>query len=50
MSKIEEELKMWYGTKEERLQEARWLVVKNMLESFPKLRKRVKKHLTEEKG
>ena len=44
----EEELKKWYGTEEERLQDARWLVVKSMLESFPELRERVKKYL--EKG
>ena len=50
MSKIEEELKKGYGTEEERLQEARWLVIKSMLETFPKLRERVKKYLMEEEG
>ena len=46
----EEEPKKWYGTEEESLQEARWLVVKSMLDAFPKLRERVKKYLMEEEG
>ena len=49
-NRIEEELKKWYGTEEERLQEARWIVVKSMLETYPKLRKRVEKYLMEEEG
>ena len=32
-------------TDKRELQEARWLVVKNMLDAFPKLRKRVTKYL-----
>ena len=48
MSKRKEEFSKGCGTGEERLQQARWLVVKSMLEAFPSLRKMVKKYLKEE--
>ena len=47
MSRREEELKQWYGTEEERLREARFLIVISMLKEYPELKARVKEWLRE---
>jgi len=46
-SRREEALKEWYGTEEERLMEARLLVIVSMLKEFPELKAKVKKWLKE---
>jgi len=46
-SRREEALKEWYGTEEERLMEARLLIIISTLKEFPELKAKVKKWLKE---